>query len=56
MFKTRTLVAINPRTFSNAELREQYPTLLKAPSYLLLEYLQNNPMALLLYRYIELCE
>jgi hypothetical protein len=47
--KARTLVAINPRSFSNAELREQYPALLKAPSYLLLEYLQNNPMALLLY-------
>jgi hypothetical protein len=32
--KARTLVAINPRTFSNVELREQYPTLLKASSYL----------------------
>jgi len=47
--KAKTLVAINPRSFSNAELREQYPALLKAPSYLFIEYLQNNPMALLLY-------
>jgi hypothetical protein len=47
--QARILVAINPRSFSNAELREQYPALLKAPSYLLLEYLQQNPLALLLY-------
>ena len=47
--QARILVAINPRSFSNAELRTYYPVLLKAPGYLLLEYLQHNPMVLHLY-------
>lgn len=43
------LVAINPRSFSKDELREQYPTLLIAPGYLLLEYLQHTLMTSHLY-------
>ena len=45
----RILVSINPRSFTNAELRTYYPVLLKCPGYLLLEYLQHNPMVLHLY-------
>ena len=43
------LLAINPLRFSNSELREIYPMLLKGPTERLLEYLNNNPMAALLY-------
>jgi hypothetical protein len=47
--QTRILVSINPRSFSNAELRLHYPDLIKAKGYLLLEFLQHNPMVLHLY-------
>ena len=47
--RVRVLVAINPRSFSNEELRHQYPTIYKARGCLLLEYLNQNSAALLLY-------
>ena len=43
------LLTINPLRFSNNELREVYPMLLKGPADRLLEYLNNNPIAALLY-------
>ena len=47
--RVRALVIINPRLFSNEELRHQYPTIYKARSCLLLEYLNQNSASLLLY-------
>ena len=47
--RVRALVVINPRSFSNEELRHQYPTIYKAHSCLLLEYLNQNSVSLLLY-------
>jgi hypothetical protein len=47
--RVRALVVINPRSFSNEELRHQYPTIYKARSCLLLEYLNHNDASLLLY-------
>ena len=43
------LLTINPLRFSNNELREIYPMLLKGPADRLLDYLNNNPMTALLY-------
>ncbi len=43
------LLSINPLQFTNSELREIYPMLIKGPAERLLEYLNNNPMANLLY-------
>jgi hypothetical protein len=47
--QTRILVSINPRSFSNVELRLHYPDFIKAEGYLLLEFLQHNPMVIHLY-------
>ena len=47
--RIRALVVINPRSLSNEELRHQYPTIYKAHSCLLLEYLNQNSASLLLY-------
>lgn len=47
--RVRTLVIINHRSFSNEELCHQYPTIYKARSCLLLEYLNQNSASLLLY-------
>ncbi len=43
------LLAINPLLFTNSELRQIYPMLIKGSAERLLEYLNNNPMAGLLY-------
>ncbi len=43
------LLAVHPLLFTNSELREVYPMLLKGSGERLLEYLNNNPMASLLY-------
>ena len=45
----KVLLTINPLLFTNNELREVYPTLLKGPADRLLEYLNSNPMAFSLY-------
>ena len=47
--RIRALVVINPRSFSNEELRHQYPTIYKTHGCLLLEYLNHNSASLLLY-------
>ena len=47
--RIRVLVVINPRSFSNEELRHQYPTIYKTRGCLLLEYLNQNSASLLLY-------
>lgn len=47
--RVRALVVINPRSFSNEELRHQYPAICKAYSCLLLEYLNRNNASLMLY-------
>ena len=43
------LLTINPLLFTNSELRQIYPMLIKGSAERLLEYLNNNPMAGLLY-------
>ena len=45
----KVLLTINPLLFTNNELREIYPMLLKGPADRLLEYLNSNPMAASLY-------
>ena len=45
----KVLLTINPILFTNNELREIYPMLLKGPADRLLEYLNSNPMAVSLY-------
>ena len=45
----QVLLSVNPLLFTNNKLREIYPTLLKGSADRLFEYLNNNPMGILLY-------
>ena len=43
------LVSVFPPSFTNDQLRRNYPTLLQQPGYLLREFLDNNNMARQIY-------
>lgn len=47
--RVMALVKLNPSIFDNETLRVSYPTIMKKPKYVLLEFLTNNPMAQQLY-------